>query len=53
MDGTTVSFDITSNIEPGHAYVVRVYAENKIGISEEAAESEVISVPVKQVEVGR
>ena len=47
LDGTASSFDVTTNIEAGKSYVVRVYAENSIGISEDAAESEAITLPEK------
>lgn len=43
------SFKVTSNIEAGHEYYFRVYAENSLGISEEWAElDEPVKVKVTQ-----
>jgi len=44
------TFSVTSSLEGGHEYIVRVYAENEAGISEMAAEvSSPIMVPAGEV----
>ena len=49
-DGSTLTFSVTSSLEGGHEYVVRVYAENEAGISEVAAEvSSPIVVPMEEL----
>ena len=46
-DKNTLNFSISSNLEEDHEYYVRVYAENKLGVSVDSAESSTaIRIPV-------
>ena len=50
VEGGNPTFSVTSSLEGGHEYIVRVYAENEAGISEMAAEvSSPILVPAGEV----